>query len=435
MASNTPASAQGLSAAGEGLPSGRFILYPSVSLEYTDDSNVLYRSGDFPGTGVISSGVMAIRPRILVDLPLGESRIRWAYSPIYRDYTSSQLTLPQHLSHDLYLEGLYKTAGALTLRIRDHFMRDVIQVQAVDPGGELTFGLEPFTVHEPQVQADLALGARQGLSVLPGYSSVHFDHESDAVFFDYETKSVEGRYNYKLDEPTTLFAFHRFEDFHQQRAQVYFGQLDFTGRTTGLALSRTLNQAIVASFSAGYEELRFQGGAGKDYSGPVLNVDTTWQLNEITRFELNLRRQPFQSFFVNNNYYLNSLAGFRMVQQVGRRAFYEIRGSYEDNAYSSPLDIRVTPSTPPGLDANNDGNIDAFESFLPSQGTQRHDKLFKAGAGFGFQFLRTLRGFLGYNFERRRSNINEMISSTAGAVDPFSYSVSRVILRIEAGWM
>jgi len=44
--------------------------------------------------------------------------------------------------------------------------------------------------------------------------------------------------------------------------------------------------------------------------------------------------------------------------------------------------------------------------------------------GAGCQFQRTLRAFVGYNLDRRLSNI-----------DGSDFDVNRVVLRIEAGWM
>src|SRR5688572_11478345 len=59
-----PARAQSLVARSEGIALGRFTLYPSVSLDFTDDSNVFYRSEDLVDAGRIASGVLIVRPRI-----------------------------------------------------------------------------------------------------------------------------------------------------------------------------------------------------------------------------------------------------------------------------------------------------------------------------------------------------------------------------------
>jgi hypothetical protein len=430
-----PAAAQVLNTAGEGLPFGHFTLFPSVAFELTHDSNIFYRSEDLPGLGVIGSGVLVVRPRLLVDMPLGESRIRWAYTPLYRGYTSDQINTPQHLSHYFDLEGTYKSPGALTISVKDHLVRESIQLQEVDRGGELTFGLTPYTTHAPEADFTMGLGARQGVSIRPGYTAVRFSDPGEASFFDYTTKRLEGRYNHKLGPATTLYGFYKFESTDQRREQIFFGQVDLTSRTTGIGLQRTLSQAIVTTFSAGYESIRFNGGAGIDYSGPVLDLDATWQLNDITKIYTAVRRQPFQSFFVNNNYYLDKEASIRLTQQLGHRTYYDLGLTYLENVYSSPLDISVTSETPGNLDVNpQNGLIDAFEAYLPSQGVRRRDGLFRMEVGAGFQFLRTLRAYVGYNFERRQSNIDQQIS-TGELVDPFNYRINRIVFRVQAGWL
>src|SRR2546425_2020217 len=70
----------------EGLAFGHFLVYPSVSFEYAQDSNIFFTSVDEPGARPTSTGITVVRPRILVDLPLRDNRIRWVYAPYYRDY-------------------------------------------------------------------------------------------------------------------------------------------------------------------------------------------------------------------------------------------------------------------------------------------------------------------------------------------------------------
>jgi len=93
-----PAVAQILPPRRQGLPSGPFLLFPSVSFEASHDSNVLYRSSDL-SEGVVGSDIVFIRPRIMVELPIGRNRLRWAYSPQYRDYSSDQFQQSKRISH------------------------------------------------------------------------------------------------------------------------------------------------------------------------------------------------------------------------------------------------------------------------------------------------------------------------------------------------
>ena len=136
-----------------------------------------------------------------------------------------------------------------------------------------------------------------------------------------------------------------------------------------------------------------------------------------------------------------------LTHQIGRNVFWDTSIGFLNNHYADPLDISVTPETPPDLDCNpmvpdpanpgqlicgGDGRIDAYESLQPSVGRRRHDRVYRAEVGAGWQISPLLRLFIGYNSERRRSNVEQIVSGQT--VDPFAYSVNRILFRLEAGW-
>src|SRR5262245_40225327 len=101
-----PAQAQSraFQTSGEGLNFGRFVVYPSLGVDFLYDSNVRYASEDLFQDQNLGSGEFHLLPRIMVDLPIGDSRVRWVYAPIYRNYTNDQLGLKPQLSHYFDLE-------------------------------------------------------------------------------------------------------------------------------------------------------------------------------------------------------------------------------------------------------------------------------------------------------------------------------------------
>jgi hypothetical protein len=425
---------QGLVAQSEGLNTGRVVLYPSVTFDYTDDSNVLYRSADLSSSQIVHSGVVLVRPRLMVDLPIGRSRVLWSYSPLYRNYTTSQFQQSRHVSHFFDLEGVLKPGSGLTIAVRDHFVRGTIEVDQVDPGGELTFGLVPFIVHEPSMDISLDLGARQGVSVLPRYSSVDVSNSTESGFFSYNTRALEARYNYRVSEAATLYVFSNYEATHQDREQLIFGQVQVAGRTTGVGLRRLLNQAVVTEMSAGYETMNFTGGTASKSAGLRLQGNANLRLGDLTRLDVSAARGPYQSFYVNNNFYISRQVRVAITQQIGRGAYYEVGVTSFASHYADPLDIRVTSETPPGNDVNPpNGYIDQFESLIPSQGIRRRDNGLRVELGGGYQFTPKMRLFLGYNRERRDSNIVETVSGEP--VAPFDYRVNRLFMRVVLGWM
>ncbi len=214
---------------------------------------------------------------------------------------------------------------------------------------------------------------------------------------------------------------------------IVVGNASVNSGITGLGLIRTLNQAVVTSISAGYETMNFGRATGRNFAGPTLEANLTWYLSDVMRLDLTARRQAYQSFFINNNFYANSQLGAKILRQVGRGVYLSFGATYHRSDYSDPIDISVTPETPPGLDSNGNGLVDAFESFAPSQGLRRRDGTLLLEAGVGFQLRPTLRAFIGYNFDRRNTNVEEQISGEI--VDPLNYQVDRLIFRIEAGWL
>jgi hypothetical protein len=430
----TPAAAQSvLQPRSPGISMGRFVLYPSLTLEYTDDRNVFYRSEDLPENLRISSGVLVARPRLMLDMPIRDGRLRWAYAAQYRDYTTSAFDQEERLSHFFDLEGSFRLGSRVGLALRDHFVRATIELQEIDQGGELTFGLTPFETHSPEMELTVDLGARNGFSLIPRYSSVSFDEDDEASFFNYRRRELEFRYNYRLDPSSQVYAYYSFEDTDQNREQLLYGDVAVTSRSAGVGWARALHPALVGRLAAGYRSMEFEGGGEQNFSGAMVRGGVSWRLSEATALDLTVGRLPYQSFFVNSNFYVNTQARLVLRQQLGQRTFWQIGVGAQRNAYPEAVDIAVTPTTDPALDADMDGLVDAFESLEMSQGVKRRDRVLSVEAGAGYQPAPSLRLFLGYNFESRGSNIQQ--ESSGSIIDPFDYDVRRLVFRLEAGWL
>jgi hypothetical protein len=428
-----PAAAQIFTTRNQGLATGPFLLFPSISFEGSHDSNVLFRSSDLSGD-IVDSHIFLIRPRILVDLPIGQNRIRWAYSPQFRDYSSAQFKQSNRISHFFDLEGTLKLGPAVTCLLRDRMVRGTVEVDQVDRGGELTFGLIPFVLQAASAEITLDLGARQGISVLPSYETVHFEEAGAQRLFSYQRRAFEMRYNFRLSEPSTFYVFSSYEGTQQDREQLIFGQVEAASHRAGVGLRRIVNQSVVTQISTGYQKLEFVGGTGSRFSGPGLDGTINVRLGDLASLDVSALRQPLQSFFINNNFYLAEQVRVALRHQISRGMLYTAAVTYYRNRYADPLDIRVTSETPAGEDqAPANGFIDAFEAFLPSLGTRRRDTGIRLEAGVGYQFGPKIRAFIGYNQERRESNILQEIAGIT--VSPFDYRVNRLSLRFEVGWL
>lgn len=391
-----PAAAQTLPTV-EGLKAGHFVLYPSLALEYTRDDNVFYAPAEGPSDEIVDSGIYVVRPRLLAHLPLGSGRVLWSYSPVLRSYTNVRVEQSEKFSHFSDLEVSVRPGSKMSITARDHLVRGTVELREVDPGGEVTFGLVPFTVHEPEINVTLDLAARQAFSVIPRYSALRFEDEQQSGLFNYRRKGAEGRYSLNVSPTIALYGYVNQDWTDQHREETALAHVEITSRAAGIGLRRTINQAVVTTFSCGYQSMDFTGGSDTNFAGAILDATATWIMTDTTRFEIQARRQPYQSFVGSNNFYLNNYGGIRVSQQVGRSLYVVLGGSYQSNLY-------------PEKDT--------------SLGTRRRDKDRKVELGVGYAFNPALRVFVGYTSNRRDY---KDISA--------DYEVNRLTFRLEMGWL
>ncbi|HEV8703094.1 MAG TPA: outer membrane beta-barrel protein [Candidatus Polarisedimenticolia bacterium] len=409
------AQAQSYESLGEGLKVGHFVLHPSLAYEYTYDNNILFMSTDLPGSDPIASGAIVLRARLLADLPIRHSRIRLVYAPFTRGYTSDRFEPEDRLNHVFDMEGLFQTGRAITLAFRDHYVNGTVSLQEqVDERNGLPFGLGHYAIHNPQVEIGVTLGVRHGFSLLPSYSRSSFTGfvsnfvtglgppaSGQIVDYGYTTRTIEGRYSYKLSEPTSLYGYSAFEG----TTQTLTGTRDVTiqSRSIGLGLTRTVNEGLVTQVSAGYQGLDFDGGRGRNFSGPVAEASVVWQVAEVTRLDFGLLRKPYASIYADSNYYIATEGRARWTRQLGRSSYMDAGALLQENQY------------------------------VPMQGVGRRERLIRLDVGTGHQFVKNLRGYVGIQLEERESNVLQM-SGGVGA-DPFHYQLHRILFRLEAGWL
>lgn len=404
----------------QGIEAGHLVFYPSLLIDYGYDDNIFYSSGTGFGNEQVPSRLTVIQPRLEFDVPRGQDWVRWTYSPVYRNYSTSAYTQLNPWSHFFDLDGrlTFGTRGFTTFK--DHFVKGSQELQEVDPGGELTFGLVPFRTHNPMVEVGMNAGVRQAVSVVWNYDSTQFENNELTGLFNFRGHGLEGRYNYQLSPDTKAYLFYG----RSLTVQARDTGVDVDVMTTGIGLEKTLNRSVVTQVMAGYQEMDFTGAGPENYAGPVLSASAAWQIDEITRVAFSVRRQPYQSFYLNNNFYLDRNLSVSLARQVGSTAYWTVGVELENNRYSAPLDASESPP----IYCMDDGNGGLT---CPSDGVRRRDRGWRLQAGMGFQMSRSVRAFLGYNYQVRSSNMLQAFPE--GFSDPFNYTVNRLLFRIEVG--
>ncbi len=399
------AQAQTYESLGQGLTVGHLVLHPSLSYEYTYDDNILFMSTDLPGSDPIASGTIVLGARILADLPIHGNRIRWVYAPFTRGYTSDRFRPEDRLNHVFDIEGMFHTGGAVTIVFRDDFVRGTVSLQEQVERNGLSFGLGHYETHNPHMEIGVSLGVRHGFSLLPSYSRSAFtglvSGLGQIVDYGYTTRSIEGRYNYRLSEPTTLFGYSAVEGTTQTLTGVR--DIAIQSRSIGLGLTRTVNESLVTQLSAGYQTLDFEGGSGRNFSGPVAEASVALQVVDVTLITFGILRKPYASIYADSNYYIATEGRARWTRQLGRNTYMDAGAALQENQY------------------------------VPLQGVGRRERLIRLEVGAGHQFLKNLRGYIGFNLESRESNVLQM-SGGVGA-DPYRYQLHRILFRLEAGWL
>ena len=390
---------------GPGLPAGHFNLYPSVSYEYMYDDNILFMSTDLPGSVPVASGVNVLRARFLADLPLRDGRVRMLYAPFFRSYTNDRFVPEDQINQVLGVEGTFHQSGRVSMGLRDDYAKGTLSLQEQVVRNGVPFGLGHYEVHNPRMDVGVHVGLRQGFSILPSYSHSAFSGLvsgfGQAVDYGYTTKAIEGRYNYSLGLPTTVYLYSVLD----RTLQTVSDAPDVTIRsnTVGLGLTRTLHELVVTQVSVGYETMQFDGGVGEDFAGPVGEANVSWEVANLNRINVSVLRRPYASIYLDSNYYLATAGQLRWIRQLWRSSYLDTVATIQQS------------------------------DFVPVQGVGRQERLIRLEAGIGHEFLRHLRGYAGFNVEQRDSNVVQMTGG-AGA-DPFNYQLHRFIFRIEAGWM
>ena len=440
----------------EGINAGRFILYPAITFNYAHDDNLFYQADDIPGLEPVATGRVEVVPRIVVDLPLSRSRLRLQYSPFYRSYLSGDVEQGSKWSHFFNFEASILMADVFTVALRDHYVRGYQEVQEFDPGGETRFNATGFTLHEPSAEFSLDAGVRHRFSFIPRFSKLTFDQGEEIAlitdtgqevapvqtFNDYERRGYEGRYTFKVSPETQVFAYTLSDYTQQDRLQTFYGTVDVDQRTTGLGLQRLAGGVITTGGSIGWEQMNFTGGGGGDYAGPAADINVGLTPSDVLRFDLMFRRSAFQSFYVNNNYYINLEGRLRTIRQFGRTAFWALGLTLAQNDYGDATDVTMQPNNVPSDDTDNDGNIDLFESFAPSQGVVRKDRAAAIDLSTGWRLRPTMRFTVGYNHQRRDSNVVQELDPDGPTgplapefVETYDYIDNRVYVTLEMGFL
>jgi hypothetical protein len=380
-ASSLP-SASGLvsSSGNQPIAVGPFLFSPALQLTWENHSNFWRSSIDQVG-----DNIYVARLRLLFEMPIRESVIRFSYTPQYRK--SQKRVLENNWDHFLRIGGDFEFSNGLIVGANYSFIDGAVSTQEVDPGGELVFNGRRFSKHAIGLNTSYWLNSRDGVTLNFNTLLVDWRGETDTdvqSWFDYTQTTVRGGWLHQLT-PTLVMdvslGYRGYDpDSHADQIRKHTATaltVGFRGQVTGV-LSTELR---VGYGKTDYSEVASETPGFEDFSGMVINGNVSWALGHGSSLRLDLLRQPFASNYGLNSYY--TATGGRLLYDLELgRSFGQVRARLQTNDYNVP------------------------DEYL---GLKRSDDLKIFGAGWGFRITDKLAVRASYVYEDRDS------------LDPYAY--------------
>lgn len=412
--------------AGDGIPVGNAVFYPSVEAIYTHTDNLFLLDDSMPFGGEGDSFWM-LRPSLGIELPLEQSFFRFNLAYQYKDYR--KFDVGNHNAWFADMDSNFKFKNGGQFYFRDHFVRGVQEVNQFDPGSESTFNNTPFNRNYAQLGFTLPVNKRNTFGLELGHNSIDFSTpEGDLAFYDYTQFTAEASWKYHYSATSSVVASYTYGDSKQDHVDYGTGMdrlpvldRDYKSNMFLVGWEGAVASRVSGSAKVGYKEMGFDNGY-TDYSGLVGKAALGFQFSEFFRGDLNLFRDAFQSAYNVNNYYTNAGGEFHVTHQVNRYFFWNAGVLFQNNKYPEAA----------VADVNGDGLYDSPLYLLPWSGLDRKDKINRATAEVGFHFTQQMSLRVNYQYEDRNSNV--AFTDVATIYKPFSYTENRFAFQFQVGW-
>jgi hypothetical protein len=412
--------------AGDGIPMGDAVFYPSVEAIYSHTDNLFLQDKSEPG-GLWSDSYWAIRPTLGFEFPFKQSYVRFNLGYQYKDYDKYDLT-----DHNTWLfdfDSKFKFSNNSVFTLRDHFLQGVQELQKVDPGYEATFGNEKFDYNEFQAGYDFDLNQHNAMGVFGNWTTVDFSNKNTQAqpFYGYDQISGGLNWKYHLNATNNFLLQYTYLQSKpdQSYSTIWLASDPYRKYNSNELLAGwegSVNRYFSGYAKAGYRKMSFTQNNYADFSGVVLDSAMKFNFTDLFKLDLNLYRLPYQSAYNVNNYYVTEGLQAQLHQQVTRYFFWSAGYLYQQNSY---------PNKTLG-DVNGDGFIDDPTGYM-TQGQKRRDDISRVFGELGFHVTRQLSMRVNYQHENRDCNIHYW--DVYGVQrHPFSYTEDRFTFQAQLGW-
>lgn len=378
----------------EGIPLGKFQFYPSLRVGFVQDEN-LFNQNEAIAAGRVSDRSADLEIPLVLQLPFRASLWELVYTPgLKRFQDNTDLDGDTHrLSTQL---NLVFSMGA-RLNLQGSLTRDYTNLQqAADQLSESQFTFVDYEILRGHAVYEQPFGRRHGMELILDYESLEFDTTELAGFTDFSEMELTLSYVRLLGRDMRVFVggVGGINDLVQpvlttrgcnmdatacSRDELIFLAQEQEDRWTRvgvqLGFERQFDEKNRARLDLGYQVLEFDHSEDSKFSGVVAHLRYSRRFSESLSVQADVVRQPTQSSFDVNNYFLMHRAtGGVQFQPQGTSLFYFGSLSFQTSAYPDETQLSVNRK----LNRRRDDYLGG--------GFHRRDKIASVDLGVGMQF-------------------------------------------------
>lgn len=370
----------------EAIEMGPFLFSPTLELTWENRDNIFFT----PDNGVDDT-IWLARAKLLFELPVLDSYLRFSYTPQYRDYQDYELR--ENWAHFFRMEGVFERPSGLQVRPTYRFVSGNLETREIDPGGELVFGDRQFDKHEAGLRVDYWATPTDGLSLEGRYTTLEYDDPN--LFYDYSRAAFSLGWLHQMSPKLGLDLRYERDSFDADDTLAW---RDSDSDAILLALLGEVSPVLNSKLTLGYRSTEFdtvEGGPGiDDFSGFVARGELIWELAHGSEVVFEVHRWDHPSAYSQNAYY--TATGGRLTYRLSRERLFGHAGLH--------------------MQTNDYDLVD------PAFGSARSDDITTYDLGIGYRFTETLSLRGAYTYQERES------------FHPYSYESNAFLIGLVLGY-
>ncbi len=362
-----PVAAGTIEPAPDGIPAGRFILAPYFVTSAGAEDNLFQVSDD---AGPESDTITTFRGGLLARLPVRMSIFEFGYEAEKVHYAKH--TFDRDLVQRGAALGRFSFSTGDELVVGDTYTSGFSDVLAVNPGGELTFLGEPYTLNDVDITLQRSNPLRAGYEVKLSRVDFAFSGTDPVPFFDYSGWDWSAEYRHPSGLNRWITVNYTGRDFEHFVANDPTSSGEpfrhETGDALGLGLRGTFVGGRPYALKVGYTRYELDGETQSSLNAVVAEGEIALPVGPRTSVRVFLARKPYPSTY--DTYYLTNYTR-AAVERSWRLSRLGIEASFSYNAYGGPLLDTTTgqPATSCGLEIRRDklAGVGSYLDWLPHE--------------------------------------------------------------------